>query len=327
MIGLAKMLVEIWKTDENRVDKIFNWLNSQYYDVNIEVFLQELDEIINSEQNEEILCSRIVTELLDGKGLKYFAMNSELNENHAKWCTTLLIAKTQLISDEFGTLIPNIDLTNSRNGTLTFVEYESRIYGITCWHVVKALKNFNEVVNQHSFYLMLPSPKRIEDNFYQPSSFIEDSLDIGITEISREEFEPLGKEALDISNQINVDSIEYGLAVGFPEQLINLRERNEQGEVWSLPQTAILAEIDYMPEAHFNIQSSLPRPHDYESYSGMSGGPVFWSSGDNFGIFGIAVEVNTYEQYQREAISVSCELATPQLIIDWINEYNNSRDL
>lgn len=325
MMDLAKILVDIWKTDDKRIEKLSDWLHKQYDDVNIESFLQELDAIVNSEQDEEILYTRIVSELLDGKGLKYYAMNSELNENHAQWCTTLLIAKTQLVSNEFGVLLPNIDLTSSRNGTLTFVEYKNRIYGITCWHVAKALRSFNKEANEYSFYLMLPSPRRIEVNFFQPSSFIEDSLDIGIAEISKDDFEPLGKKALNISNQVDIETIEYGLAVGFPEQLVYLRERNEQGDIWSLPQAAILAEIDYMPSSRFNIQSSLPRPHDYESYSGMSGGPVFWSNGESFGIFGIAGEVNTYEQYQREAISVSCELATPQLIIDWINEYNESR--
>lgn len=324
MSDLAKLLIDIWRNDDDRISKLTHWLGSQYEDVNTEEFLVGLDEIVSSELNDDTMCLRVLEELFEGFNLKYYPMSEELDENHAKWCTTLLIAKRELVSNNFGVLIPNIDLSNSRNGTLTFIEYKNRIYGITCWHVVDALRDFNEDDSEYSFYLMLPSPKRIEDKFFQPNSFIEDSLDIAIMEIPRDDFEGLGKNALNISDQIEVESIEYGLAVGFPEQLKYLRESNQRGEIWSLPQTAILAEIDYIPESRFNIQSSLPRPHDFESYSGMSGGPVFWSDGNDFGILGISRAVNTYEPYQREAISVSCELATPQLIIEWIEEYNES---
>ena len=62
--------------------------------------------------------------------------------------------------------------------------------------------------------------------------------------------------------------------------------------------------------------SELQKPAPDVNYSGMSGGPIFWSTKDDYGILGIVYEGGAGEE--NKSIYVYGEIATPDVIKDWI---------
>ena len=264
-----------------------------------------------------------------------FKIDDEFWNNTHKLCSTLLIGEGIMPTKN----VPRFGKVNeeSGNGTITFVSFKEKVYGITCWHVVEELRRLNtEYKSEHAymFYTMLPSPKFLFDLFERVHSDVDGPLDIGILEISQFRLDFMGKEALKLDYMKTPESLSFGVAVGFPEGLKYLIDDKDERtlnlpkntQVLSLPHCNIIAEIDYIPDGKFNIQSNLEEPHPYETYSGMSGGPVLWSLGEDFGIIGISREVNTHDGFaERKAISVACELATPNEIIYWIGEYERTK--
>lgn len=264
-----------------------------------------------------------------------FLIHKKLTEDSSRFCATLLIGEGIHSSQQAITTLEIKE--DSGNGTMTFVQLNDKIYGITCWHVVEELRRLNLEFGTESafmFYTMLPKPKFFVDKFERVHSDSIGPLDIGLMEIGQSILDFMGKEALNLNELNDPTELEFGLAVGFPEGLkYFIDEQDERAlnqpksiQVLSLPQCTIVAEIDYVPDGRFNIQSNLEEPHPYETYSGMSGAPVLWCNEEEYGIFGIARAVGTHDGFaERKAISVACELATPSEIVYWISEYERTK--
>lgn len=61
----------------------------------------------------------------------------------------------------------------------------------------------------------------------------------------------------------------------------------------------------------------------HEDFCGMSGGPLFWSEANRFGIYGIVYEGGLTSASEEFAeIFVYGELATPAVIREWIQPVN-----
>lgn len=59
-------------------------------------------------------------------------------------------------------------------------------------------------------------------------------------------------------------------------------------------------------------------------FSGVSGGPIYWSTEDRYGILGIVYESAAGSGLLGEkAIHVLGELATPAVIENWIQQYHD----
>jgi hypothetical protein len=83
-----------------------------------------------------------------------------------------------------------------------------------------------------------------------------------------------------------------------------------------MPQVEVLAEIERRPNSYFGMFSALDEPPNPHEYSGMSGGPIYWSTEDDYGIFGIIYEggPGTFTQ----SIHIFGEIATPEVIRRWL---------
>jgi hypothetical protein len=163
----------------------------------------------------------------------------------------------------------------------------------------------------------------VHDRFIQPSpSFGSASLDVAIRELHPDFAKSLGKEELPLDDMPELTSeVRFGYAVGFPE---NLKRRLEEdgGYRISMPQCSVLAEINRQPNQRFTLYSQVRRESvAHEQFSGMSGGPIFWSDENQFGIYGIVYEGDAKSSSEDTAdIYVFGELATPDTIRGWIKE-------
>lgn len=250
-----------------------------------------------------------------------FSVCDALEENPARFCAALAVAPTVDVQPRWPQFTQPSE--THRSGTITFIRSGGRSFGITCWHVIEALRQANATGNQHLLRTMLNGFYVVHDRFIQPSpSFGSASLDVAIRELHPDFAKSLGKEELPLDDMPELTSeVRFGYAVGFPE---NLKRRLEEdgGYRISMPQCSVLAEINRQPNQRFTLYSQVRRESvAHEQFSGMSGGPIFWSDENRFGIYGIVYEGDAKSSSEDTAdIYVFGELATPDTIRGWIKE-------
>ncbi len=158
----------------------------------------------------------------------------------------------------------------------------------------------------------------VQDRFIQPAGqFGDPAPDIAIREINPEHVTHIGKLPIDIDDHAQAsDTINHGYAVGFPEPLKYHKPDGAVGYRVSMPNVTIIAERMGRPRHRFALFSELPSaPHDID-YSGMSGGPIFWTTADSYGLLGIIYEGGAGQS--SNSIFVYGELATPDVVRRWI---------
>lgn len=257
---------------------------------------------------------------------KQYPITDKLNKNPSRHCATIAVTES-LVEGRHGLLQVGQPDEKSRNGTLTFVKSEGKTFAITCWHVIdyyhKLLDDSNDRYS-HSLYTMTPRPYIVVDGFIRPRSESEyHELDIAIIQVRKDFVKALGKEPIDLDDQKQPQTIEFGLAVGFPEGLKYEKEDapNPQKKIISLPTLSIIAEIEQKPNQRFTLFSEFDKVQGYETYSGMSGSPIFWSTEDDYGIYGITYEANSSNFTEHgKSIMLAGELATPDVIKHWISQ-------
>ena len=228
-----------------------------------------------------------------------------------------------------------------RSGTLTLIKTNNKYYGITCKHVIDLMKKKNEEVklefskkfslnikdleNLKAFGLFTQTKNQLDltsYKFFQPSSQYPDpNLDILITELDENFVKVTNKEFIDLDkNDIVPNNLNYAIAVGYPE---NLKYRKKVGDNYyiSMPHCTVIAELQGTPTRSFTLHSNIDKKID-RNFSGMSGGPIFWNQSINFNLLGIIYESPNNQQnvFSENDIVISGELATPNIIKDWIKE-------
>ena len=166
----------------------------------------------------------------------------------------------------------------------------------------------------NGFYVVLDRFVRPEPQFGDPA------VDIAIRELNPDLLSAIGKEPIDLDLQSDLPkSIAHGYAVGFPETMKYKKVEDQSGYRVSMPQVEILAEIDGPPNRRLTLFSELNEPPVQVDYSGMSGGPIFWSTESDFGIMGIIYEGGVgLELSDGKSVYVYGELATPSIIKGWL---------
>lgn len=250
-----------------------------------------------------------------------FSICDTLKENPARFCAAIAV-------------VPSVDSQSRppqftqpsamhRSGTITFVRSGGRSFGITCWHVVEILRQANEAGERYLLRTMLNGFYVVQDRFVQPSpSLGSGTLDVAIRGLHPDFAKALGKEELHLDDMPAIpNEVRFGYAVGFPENL-KRRLEEDRGHRISMPQCSVLAEINRPPDQRFTLHSQVRREAvAHEQFSGMSGGPIFWSDEDQFGIYGIVYERDAKISANDMAeIYVFGELATPDTIRGWIKE-------
>lgn len=250
-----------------------------------------------------------------------FSVCDALEENPARFCAALAVVPTV----DTQSRLPQFTQPSEthRSGTMTFVRSGGRSFGITCWHVVETLRKANETGKHHLLRTMLNGFHVVHDRFVRPSPpFGSASLDVAIRELDPDFAKTLGKEELHLDDMPDVpNDVTFGYAVGFPENL-KRRIEEDRGYRIAMPQCTVLAEINRQPDQRFTLHSQVRREAvTHERFSGMSGGPIFWSDDHYFGIYGIIYEGDAKSSTEDTAeVFVFGELASPDTIRGWIRE-------
>jgi hypothetical protein len=255
-----------------------------------------------------------------------FAVVAQLESNSAIHCATLAIAQNVVEDGKWPQLArPDAAL---RNGTLTFVQTGGRTYCITCNHVIqhyRAVLKASGNEYSHALRTMVNGFFSVADNFFQPSAqFGEGPLDVAISEINPKHISHIGKTPIDLDKPTAPPSdIKFAIAVGFPEKLkYNKPEEDSNGHYRvSMPHVTVVAGLSHLPHRRFALFSEVKVP-DYD-YSGLSGGPIFWSTDTDYGILGIIYEGGAGSDLN--SIYVYGEFATPEIIKRWISEIASER--
>ena len=239
-------------------------------------------------------------------------------------CAPLFIVET-FEKSEGGLLFPTKPSENDRSATITFVEFERRVFGITCWHVIsnfRALLRAKSNDNSHSMYLMTNGQNSVIDRFIRPQpSFAEPVLDIALREFNPDLLKAIGKIPikLDITKKIP-NALNHAYAVGFPEK--DKRKVNTRsGHKIVMQSVEVLAEITTSPQSRFSLHSELSNPADTNDLSGMSGGPIYWATQDDYGMLGIIYEGRINSQLTDQySVNVFGEFAGYDQVCDWIKQ-------
>jgi len=251
----------------------------------------------------------------------------ELVEKASIHCAALVITEDVISSDNG---MPSFAQPSEelRSGTITFVKYKEKFYGITCWHVIEIYRKYLEEPGNkysHSLRTMVNGFYVVLDRFIKPKPDLGMSeIDIAIRELNPDHLIAIGKVPYDLDNNKEAPpKIDFGYAVGFPETMKKKVNENSLGHQISMPQVEILAEINGMPNNRFSLNSELPERPVQEDYSGMSGGPIFWSTEHEYGIFGIIYEGGIGSVLaEGKSVHIYGEHAQRDEIIKWISQVN-----
>lgn len=177
--------------------------------------------------------------------------------------------------------------------------------------------------HSHSMRTMVNGFYVVLDRFIRPEpQFGDPEIDIAVRELNPDLLSAIGKIPMDLDAQMETpQDIHHGYAVGFTEMMKYKKMEDEAGYRISMPQVEILAEIGGFPAHRFTLFSELDNPPAQTDYSGMSGGPIFWSTDTDYGVFGIIYEGGVGSALSNgKSLYLYGEVATPRTIKGWLNQ-------
>ena len=185
---------------------------------------------------------------------------------------------------------------SSETATVTFIELNNRCYAVTARHVIETFdKLANAEGKMYEGYMCLQSAGAgIGGPFVTPpGTLTEPKPDIAICPVEEVLCSRLGKEPFKILKRFDASwPVHYAVAVGFPtEQKYDTEDELGRTQL-TMPCIQAVAESVNSHGSGDQIQfySELEKKIEIECLSGMSGGPVFWSDGERYGLLGFVKE-------------------------------------
>lgn len=186
-------------------------------------------------------------------------------------------------------------VANDPNATLTFIRFQGRTFGITCKHVVDSLQGRLKASGNrfsHTLFIALQERVIVQDRFVIPSGdWMLPAPDIAIRELRPDFPAYVGKSALDIEACAvpPLSEVAAGIAVGFPDRATEGRAEGT-GYRLSMPCVHAVGENRSAEGPSFSLYSDLDSTPEIRDLSGMSGGPIYWSNEERYGLLGITYE-------------------------------------
>ena len=210
-------------------------------------------------------------------------------KNASKYCATIAPMKFVDTGRVF-TPLPSDD-----TGTVTFVDVGGRKYALTAWHIPQGFKRAAIAAGEMETNLYIPAKKGacLQAPFIRvPQGIVGARKDIGIMPINARILEAVGKEAYVANSQPPpAFPLTHAIAVGFPTA--QKRDvKTDRGLTLGMQCVHAIAEgvtaHDDADQVRFH--SDIEEAPPITSLSGMSGGPVFWTTAEEFGLLGMIVE-------------------------------------
>jgi hypothetical protein len=159
-----------------------------------------------------------------------------------------------------------------------------------------------------------------------PAAWLHPAPDVALRQIHDDLLGRIGKQAFKLLLEpIPVFPVPYAMAVGFPTLAKSTRGEPLGGRV-EMGCVHAVAEGVGSPEHSDQVQfySEIPVGVSVVSLSGMSGGPVFWSDGKEFGLLGFVKEALDSEPKPGEEtihagprVNFICQRACYEMFRQW----------
>ncbi len=182
---------------------------------------------------------------------------------------------------------PSLD---DESATLTLVLHKGAVYGLTAYHVVRRAIE----VRASPATVRNVIQKLEARGFIQPQATVPNGSrpDIGIHPLSPDFLERLCGKAASVSVH-HSDAPSHGIAVGFPTRRRSALLLPIGGGFIESTGVHAVSEMSSWSESTFLCASALPDGANEEELSGMSGGPIFWTSEDDYILLGIITDAPT----------------------------------
>ena len=229
-----------------------------------------------------------------------------------------------------------------RNGTISFIEHQGITYGVTCKHVVESLREKMVELGDENlcFATIVKRNIYIIDRFEFPLAddpFTQNQPDIAIQQIHPKLCETIGKIPYKLTcNNEDFENLEHAVAIGFPEEKVD-KKFSKDNHFYQIQMACIhaLGELQTLDNNRILISSSLDKDPDAYSLSGMSGGPIFWSTDAAHGLLGIMYEALPTKSDPKpnesfgggHRIIVKGERVTLRKFTNWISQLQINTDL
>jgi hypothetical protein len=218
-----------------------------------------------------------------------FSLADEI-ANTCQFCATIARANLQYFFER-GLVPRHTDAT----ATVTFISFEGRTYAVTASHVVSTFVRLatDERTGSEPYFVPQAQGTIIQPPFITPLGVYPDAApDVALAPIPNDLPRRVGKEAFVLRPDVHPTfPVRYAVAVGFPT--VAKAERQAAGGL-QLAMTCVHAVAEGLPAPEYADQvqfySEIERAPDVVSLSGMSGGPVFWSDGEQIGLLGFIKE-------------------------------------
>ena len=274
------------------------------------------------------------------------------------YCVHIFIAKKDemfLCNDD--SVLPQGDnLPQIRSGTLTFIQYNNAEYGITCGHVVNALESFNKKNNKKmSKYCELPLPPIAQYHFFVSinnqqvhvnanfrkvqTEFGIPQLDVAIAKLPPNFVTQIGRKCIKIKEwpdeSIVNDPSLTGVACGYPEMNRTSRD-SDKNDIKLLGKgfAVLLAKFDLLTKDRIRIIDVINETNGVNVLSGMSGGPLLWTTSSEWGLAGIItdgsdlkpdIQTDNKNEVFDPAINVVAQPITKEKIKLWTSQLPNEK--
>jgi len=281
------------------------------------------------------MCLQVFLFFLQYINMDKFLINDKLNERGCKHCAAFFITKPK-VNFDLNKPISGDKETIDRNGTITFIQHEDKIYGVTCKHVVDILRKRNESLDEKEQYVFATLTKDTYFQIDRPNKFIFPAFkyrktDIAICELRLDFLKAIEKEPIiiEVCPHDCLEKITHAFAFGFPEETVTQKEIKETGHRWVMPCIFALAENraegNIEENSRIYLYSELNKELCIKDLSGLSGGPVYWSNEKGYGILAIVSHASTpaltpESIANKHKISILAEIITKNRFVEWIRD-------
>ena len=190
-------------------------------------------------------------------------------------------------------LIPR---ASSETATVTFIKFGGRTFAVTAWHVIAILQDL-AVKDGAPFEgyscLQAPGVAILGPFLRPPAQFPDKQPDVAICPIHPDLPKTIHKTPFEIVPESDAKwPVPFAIAVGFPTNSKEEIHDETGGKRLALSCVHAVAEGLASPGTSDQVQfnSELPERPAISSLSGMSGGPVFWSDEERYGLIGFVKE-------------------------------------
>jgi hypothetical protein len=255
-----------------------------------------------------------------------FPIPEGFDADACKYCAAIFIVQNS-ISTKPALIHPN--------GTVIFIECEGFYYLMTCMHVVEELLSL-EKTSEHRYVFATyhAKPLIIVNRFHRvPSGLGGRQIDIAIRQINPGYAKQIDKKFITLSKKDELPiNLSHAVSVGFPKE--NMRKDEINGSMdyrIAMPCVHALAEKNTsFVEDRFRLFSTLDSEPSTIKLGGMSGGPTYWTTDNQYGLLGLTCEASPTKPDKDSAslygnnyvVSVTGEIVTYERFKSWIDILN-----